>query len=144
MTVSRYKDFLLGNCGCHFHKVNTEFGRVLKAQERITCRLDCFFAVLLLFSRLFELQCWLLNVGQCCPGEIVQFLEVRMTVLPHKYTHCTNGGKSTLKSSKLMSTRANAYCHIISFSQPTKKSSSPIAALICLIILRVLHMNQVI
>ena len=21
MTISRYKDFLMGNCGCHFHKV---------------------------------------------------------------------------------------------------------------------------
>lgn len=25
MTVSRYKDFLLGNCGCHFHKVKVDF-----------------------------------------------------------------------------------------------------------------------
>ena len=25
MTVSRYKDFLMGNCGCHFHKVILDF-----------------------------------------------------------------------------------------------------------------------
>ena len=28
MTVSRYKDFLLGNCGCHFHKVTVDFRRI--------------------------------------------------------------------------------------------------------------------
>ena len=32
MTVSRYKEFLLGNCGCHFHKVKNEFRRVVKIQ----------------------------------------------------------------------------------------------------------------
>lgn len=29
MTVSRYKDFLLGNCGCHFHKVTLILKRLV-------------------------------------------------------------------------------------------------------------------
>ncbi|XP_078369114.1 cadherin-like and PC-esterase domain-containing protein 1 isoform X2 [Oculina patagonica] len=34
MTVSRYKDFLLGNCGCHFHKV-VDMRSLMKEEDEV-------------------------------------------------------------------------------------------------------------
>ncbi|CAH3114472.1 unnamed protein product [Pocillopora meandrina] len=34
MTVSRYKDFLLGNCGCHFHKV-VDMRSLIKEEDEV-------------------------------------------------------------------------------------------------------------
>ena len=43
----------------------------------------------------------------------MQFLEVCLTALQHRYTHYTNRGTtSKSRSSKLLSTQANAYCYL--------------------------------
>ena len=68
------------------------------------------------------------NVGRCWPGEIVQFLEARVTALQHRFTHCINRGTTSKSPIKAPSQfRLKQMLIIIShFRNPAKTAAAPL------------------